>query len=76
MPYTKQQQSEIDNAIDLLKSYGYYVNNLWHIDDVKYKFKCSDEDAYEILENAMENDATYEQIWLSIDSSISIHSSK
>ena len=64
---TKSMQQEIDNARQLLKSYGYYVENLWHIDDVKSRRECSDDDAYNILDNAMQNEATYEQIWMSID---------
>lgn len=67
---TKEQINEIDNARSILKSHGYYVSNLWHIADVQGRHDCSDEEAYEILDTAMQNEATYEQIWMSIDSSI------
>jgi len=58
---------EIQAAKDLLKSNGYYVGNLWKIDDVKAKFDCTDEEAQYCLDKSLNNDATMEQIWLSID---------
>lgn len=70
MIYTIEQQREIDNARAVLKICGYYVENLWHIDDVKGLHDCSDDDAYDILDEAMQNDATYQQIWMSIDYAI------
>jgi frataxin-like iron-binding protein CyaY len=50
-----------------LKSKGYYTDNLWQIDDVKGKFECDDDEAQEVLDNAFNNEATYDQIWLSIE---------
>ena len=67
---TKKQQEEIDNARSILRSYGYYVENLWHIEDVKLNHECDDDDAYDILDNALSNEATFEQIWLAIDTEI------
>jgi hypothetical protein len=64
---TIKEQKEVDKARALLSSYGYQTDNLWHIDDVKGKFKCSDDEAMEVLIGALQNDATMEQIWLSID---------
>jgi hypothetical protein len=66
----RTQQREIDNAREILKHYGYYVDNLWHIEDVFPKHDCSDEEAYQILDDAMQNEATYSQIWMSIDYAI------
>jgi hypothetical protein len=45
----------------------YQTENLWHIEDVKSKFKCDDDDALEVLESALTNDATMEQIWYAIE---------
>ena len=59
--------SEIEKAKQLLKDNGYFVDNLWQVDDVKAKFKCDDDTAQEVLNQALTNDATMEQIWLSID---------
>jgi hypothetical protein len=66
----RKQQQEIDNARAVLKSYGYYVENLWHIEDVFPKHDCTDDEAYDILDEAMQNEATYQQIWMSIDYAI------
>ena len=58
----------IENAKKVLKENGYFVDNLWHVDDVKSKFKCNDDNiAQGILDEALTNEATMEQIWFSID---------
>ena len=56
----------IENAKKVLKENGYFVDNLWHVDDVKSKFKCDDDVAQGILDEALTNEATMEQIWFSI----------
>lgn len=51
-----------------LRQAGYFVDNLWHVDDVKLRYNCKDdEQAQEILSSALENDATMDQIWFAID---------
>lgn len=50
-----------------LKAKGYFTDNLWHINDVQDRFECTDEEAYNILGFAMQNIATYEQIFLAIE---------
>lgn len=60
-------QEEIRKAKKVLKSNGYYTDNLWSVEDVKSKYLCSDEQAYSILNSALKNEATMEQIWLAID---------
>ena len=43
----------------ILKENGYYVDNLWHIDDVRLKYKdVSKDDAQRILNRALTNEAT------------------
>lgn len=56
----------VELAKQVLKENGYFVDNLWHVDDVKSKFKCDDEDAQDILDKSLTNEATMEQIWFSI----------
>lgn len=51
----------------LLTKAGYFTENLWHVDDVKVKFKCTDEEAQKVLNQALRNEATMEQIWFAID---------
>ena len=59
--------NEIAEAKKLLKDAGYYVDNLWHVEDVKSRFKCDDEEAQEVLDCALNNDSTMHQIWVSIE---------
>ena len=58
---------EINKARQTLKDAGFFVDNLWCIDDVKSKFNCTDDEAYDVLDDALTNDMTYEQIWSAID---------
>lgn len=62
------RQQAIANAKLVLKQAGYFVDNLWHVDDIKERYNCSDDDqAQEILESALTNGATMEQVWFAID---------
>jgi hypothetical protein len=58
--------TEIEKAKETLRAAGYFTDNLWHIDDVKINFKITDEDAQAILEKALTNEWTMEQIHYSI----------
>ena len=58
---------EIEKAKAVLRKNGYQVYNLWSIEDVQHKYKCTDEEAQGVLINALQNDATMEQIWFAID---------
>lgn len=64
---TTEKEKEIEAAKQLLKENGYFTDNLWTVHDVKAIFKCTDEQAQEVLHDALKNDATMEQIWLAID---------
>ena len=67
-------EKEIEKAREVLREAGYYVDNLWHIDDVKGLFKnVTDGEAYDILDQAFQNEATYSQIWMAIDFAIDIN---
>ena len=62
-------KKEIEQAKQILKKNGYYVDNLWQINDVKDSpysneeyFDCSDSTAYNILRDAIEQDEIYESI--------------
>lgn len=63
----KAQLKDTKVARELLRKKGYYVDNLWHVDDVLQNYSCSNEVAQDILEKALLNEATMEQIWLAID---------
>jgi hypothetical protein len=49
-----------------LSKRGFFTDNLWSVEDVKSKFIVTDEEAQEVLEQSLTNEATMEQIWLSI----------
>lgn len=61
-------KEEIEKAREVLREAGYYVDNLWHIDDVRTLFEnVTDEQAQEILDKSFQNEATFDQIWFAID---------
>lgn len=46
--------TEVEKARQVLRDNGYFVDNLWHVDDVKERYNCTDdEQAQEILYNAL-----------------------
>ena len=61
-------EKEIEKAREVLREAGYYVDNLWHIDDVRTLFEnVTDEQAQKILDKSFQNEATFDQIWFAID---------
>lgn len=46
----------IANAKLVLKQAGYYIDVLWHVDDVKNKFECNDDQAQKVLHNLLSNE--------------------
>lgn len=63
--------NSIEEARETLRKAGYAVDNLWCNDDVKAVVnvkdgEITDEACQEILNGALKNDATMEQIWLAI----------
>jgi hypothetical protein len=63
----KEKLNDGATARALLRSKGYFVENLWCVDDVMENYECSRGKAYEVLEKAMTNEATMQQIFLAID---------
>jgi hypothetical protein len=57
----------IEQAKQVLRDNGYYVDNLWSVEDVVSNYNCTDEEAQEVLDGALQNDATMGQIWYAID---------
>jgi len=63
---------QTENAKDILRDAGYYVDNLWHINDIINGFKCTDDvQAYKILDKVMTSEQIavhiFEQIGLIIE---------
>ena len=47
---------QIEEAKEFLKSKGYYVDNLWSIDDVQHHYKCTDIEAMGILDKVLQSE--------------------
>jgi hypothetical protein len=67
-----RRQAEIDMAKDILRKYGYYVDNLWQTKDVMDGFECTDSNkAYSILSEVLSSEQTavniFEQIGLIVE---------
>ena len=43
---------KIQEAKAILREAGYFVNNLWHVNDIKDRYECDNATAFEILDNA------------------------
>jgi hypothetical protein len=63
----ENKQAEIEQAKAILKQHGYFVDNLWSTQDVTDRYECTEEQAYDVLDNALTNEWVMEQIWFSID---------
>ncbi len=58
----KYRNNNDDLFMDMFKE-----DCLRQIEDVQSKFECTNDEAYGVLEGALNNDATMEQIWFAID---------
>lgn len=56
----------VEEAKKVLRDNGYFTDNLWHIDDVQLRYKCDEETAQDILNNALTNEWVMEQIHYAI----------
>jgi hypothetical protein len=70
--------NDILKAKEVLRDAGYFVDNLWHIQDV---YNVADgniqkDQARQVLEMALTNNDTTDQIWLAIKMSIDILNEK
>jgi len=65
----RNDQKKIKEALKFLKSKGYYTDCMWQTIDVTDKYKCDDEDAYEILDLVLGTDCsdTFESIDIQAD---------
>ena len=59
-----------NDARAFLQMQGYYVDNLWHIDDVQNNHDLSDEAAYEILDKVMQSEYMMSNIFEMIDEQV------
>ena len=57
----------VEEAKAFLTEQGYYTGNLWCVEDVQSRYECTEEEAQDVLDGALNNEATMEQIWFSIN---------
>jgi hypothetical protein len=58
----------IDDAKKILEKNGYFVANLWHVDDVTaWAYECDEDTAQEILYKALTNEYVMQSVWDAID---------
>lgn len=63
----RTEKNRLQEAREILRMNGYYTDNLWHIDDVKQNYDITDDQAYEMLDKAMQLDYTTSNIFEIID---------
>jgi hypothetical protein len=57
----------VEEAKAYLTEQGFYTGNLWSVQDVQDNYDCTQEEAQEVLDGALQNEATMEQIWYAIN---------
>ena len=57
----------VEEAKAYLTEQGYYTGNLWCVEDVQNNYDCTEEEAQDVLDGALNNEATMEQIWFAIN---------
>lgn len=58
----------VEDAKKILEKNGYFVANLWHVDDVTaWAYDCDEDTAQDILYKALTNDYVMDTIWQAID---------
>jgi hypothetical protein len=67
MTEDRKKIDEIHNAKDVLKQAGYFVDNLWHINDVQGRYECDNKTAQWILYNGLTNEYIVEKTFAQID---------
>lgn len=58
---------DVEKAKEVLEEAGYFVENLWQVEDVMNKYKCTEDEAQEVLYDALTNEATMDRIWFAIN---------
>jgi len=61
------QAQSTEDLMTELKSRGKFVDNLWTTEDVFAFFDCTEDEAQEVLYDALTNESTMEHIWEAID---------
>jgi len=57
----------IAGAKIFLEEQGYYTECLWRISDVMDNYECTEEQAHEVLREALDSDYITQEVWEAID---------
>lgn len=57
----------VKQAKQVLKNNGYYIGNLWHVNDVNKNYICSEQTAQNILNKSLTAEYIIEDIFNKID---------
>jgi hypothetical protein len=69
LEYAKENLS-VEDAKKILEKNGYFVANLWHVDDVTaWAYECDEDTAQDVLYRALTNEYVMDIIWQAIDAS-------
>lgn len=63
----KMKNLTIESAKQFLKDNGYFVDNLWSVEDVKSKYECTDEQAQTVLGDILHGEWFMSEVNASID---------
>ena len=53
---------DIENAKQVLRENGYFVDNLWQTCDVKNSYECTEQEAYNVLYEVFDTDNVQQEI--------------
>jgi hypothetical protein len=59
----KPTPQQIETAKQILTNAGFCVDSLWHVDDVKNSYQCTDEQAMEILSKSLDHEMNMSAIF-------------
>lgn len=53
-----ERENKVEEAKEILKKGGYYVDNLWSVPDVMDRYECDEDTAQEVLDTVMQAEYT------------------
>lgn len=56
------RRMDIENAKQVLRENGYFVDNLWQTCDVKNSYECTEQEAYNVLSEVFDTDNIQQEI--------------
>lgn len=60
--YDFSSRIDIENAKQVLRENGYFVDNLWQTCDVKNSYECTEQEAYNVLYEVFDTDNVQQEI--------------